>query len=206
MRPIIYKPGKRFDRLVVLERAGNSKGSQVRWRCKCSCGNVVVVLGSGLRKGTGSCGCRQRELIGAALRTHGQKDTPTYSSWCRMRQRCFNKDSTQYKWYGGSGVSVCKRWDSFENFLEDMGPRPVGMTLGRINPRGDYRPSNCRWESWKEQGSNRRNSRKIRFQGETLTVTQWSRRIGISQPLLHKRLFQLGWPVRRALIEPVHVF
>jgi hypothetical protein len=105
-----------------------------------------------------SCGCLQRETVGEIARTHGQSLTATYISWTGMKSRCFNKRQPNFQHYGAKGVTVCNRWLQYENFLADMGERPVGKTLDRIDPVGNYEPNNCRWATPMEQTHNRRMS------------------------------------------------
>lgn len=112
-----------------------------------------------LRTGhTTSCGCEQKVRTSAALTTHGASAarSPTYRTWKEMRNRCRNPAATQWRWYGGRGVKVCARWETFENFLADMGPRPQGASIDRVNPDGDYTPDNCRWATAKQQAETNR--------------------------------------------------
>jgi hypothetical protein len=120
---------------------------------------------------------------------HGSEENPEYQSWRHMIQRCNNPNDIGFKYYGGRGIKVCEKWrGSFESFLSDMGRKPDGATIERINNDGDYEPSNCRWVSNFDQQSNRRNNRKITFNGRTLTHSQWGRELGISRDLIGQRI------------------
>ncbi len=140
---------------------------------------------------------------------HGHKwaggASPEYISWRGMNARCKNKGDPNYVKYGGRGIKVCDRWRaSFINFLEDMGLKPEpSMSIERKDNDGDYEPSNCRWATTQEQANNRRSSVFIELNGKRQTVAEWSRETGISQQVLHARLKVHGWPLERALTEPV---
>lgn len=186
----------RFGRLVVTGRA---KRAGVYWTCLCDCGTSIDVDGRSLRCGkTASCGCLQRERARAANTTHGKSGTPTHNIWMAMRDRCGNKKSVRYSDYGGRGIRVCKRWQMFAHFLSDMGERPVGMSVDRIDNNGDYTPSNCRWADRYQQANNARSNKHIIWCGEALTEAQWSRRLGLKRTTLQHRL-RAGWPVAQAL-------
>lgn len=131
----------------------------------------------------------------------GQRPTATYSAWQAMKKRCCEPNHRSYKHYGGRGITVCDRWQTFDNFYADMGEQPPGHTLDRIDVNGNYEPSNCRWATAHEQSRNRRTNRLIEFNGETLCVVDWARRVGIHQNTLWQRIIT-GWPVERALTEP----
>lgn len=157
--------GRRFGRLVVEAKAASVRG-RAGWRCRCDCGQTLVVCGDDLRGGgTRSCGCLHHESVthNGLLTRHGHargRRTPEYRSWRGMMQRCYDQHCRAYKWYGARGISVCARWHRFEAFLEDMGSRPDGLTLDRIDNDGNYEPGNCRWVTMKEQLRNRRPRRE----------------------------------------------
>lgn len=198
--------GSRFGRLVVLAREG-SGSRPVRWRCECDCGSETVVAYKHLAYGgTKSCGCYREEVRAERARTHGHSGrgrTPTYITWEAIKQRCQNPNAVGYEIYGGRGIKLCERWQSFSAFLADMGERPPGSTIDRIDVEGDYSPGNCRWASKREQANNRRNARRITFEGQTHSVTEWARRHGMSRGVLFHRIFSSGWTMKRALETPV---
>jgi len=152
--------GDRFGRLVVIRLAYRDKRRQARWECRCDCGRTSTPGQSALNSGkTTSCGHHRKNFANVK---HGYSPvgrTPTYRSWSSMWTRCTNANAPDYKWYGGRGITICKRWKKFENFLADMGERPDGTTLDRKSVNGNYTPSNCRWATDSEQQNNRRNSK-----------------------------------------------
>lgn len=157
---------KRFGKLSVKFRATDIGIYPIKWRCMCDCGVEKDVSAANLRNGTtNSCGCLRAKVNGERFRTHGKTKSPTYRVWSGMRTRCTNPSSTNYASYGGRGIKCCERWKSFENFLEDMGERPHGMSLDRIDVNGNYEPSNCRWASPQEQAQNRRATKLINKDG-----------------------------------------
>lgn len=123
-------------------------------------------------------------------------------TWCHMHARCYNPKAANFDNYGGRGISVCERWHTFENFLADMPPRPDGLTLDRIDCNGNYEPSNCRWASRYEQVINRRCTHWLTFNGETLCLRDWGRKLGVPYQTIRTRLVK-GWNVERALTVPV---
>lgn len=123
---------------------------------------------------------------------HGLSKTRLYWAWSKMIDRCKNKKLKQYDDYGGRGITVCERWLSFENFYADMGDRPSGMMLERVDNDGNYEPSNCRWATREEQNRNRRNNSYIEYQGKRIQVTECARILGISKSAFLMRV-KRGW-------------
>lgn len=152
--------GKRFGFLEVLEETSKRVHRAVMWLCKCHrCGELCEVAGRDMKNGNvQSCGCVRKEHIRTLKLSHGMADTPENRIYRGLKARCNNKKNPAYPDYGGRGVVVCERWqESFENFYEDMGPRPSPKhSLDRSDNDGNYEPSNCRWVTRSVQNSNQR--------------------------------------------------
>lgn len=154
---------QRFGQCFVMRRFGSANDGRAKWDALCDCGTRFVVSGRNLRSGlTQSCGCYRIVSARAGHLTHGHtkregraKPSKTYQAWGAMHTRCYNPKTKNYKYYGGKGVIVCERWHRFENFLEDMGEAPVGLSLDRIRSSGNYEKTNCRWATIVQQNNNR---------------------------------------------------
>jgi hypothetical protein len=126
-----------------------------------------------------------------------------YWVWADMKGRCSNENHKAYKNYGGRGIKVCDRWMKFENFASDMGDRPEGGMLDRVDNNGDYEASNCKWSTRKEQNSNRRNCIYVTHSGENVTLAEYCRREGLKYRPIVKRIQDRGWPISAALSLPL---
>lgn len=173
----------------------------------------VIVLDRA-RKGWTSEMILERPVVPPRLR-HGYARKgqvhPVHSIWRDMIQRCTNPKSLRYETYGARGIGVVKSWLTFENFVRDMGPRPPGVgkggrslySLDRINNDKNYGPKNCKWSTSREQGERTTRSRLLTYKGETMILSRWAERIGISRVALHARIMVCGWSVERALSTPL---
>lgn len=149
--------GQVFGRLVVVGVVAPDRASgqiKTRWVCRCECGSEREFDASNVRRGVvKGCGCR----IKTGHQSHGMRYTPEYRTWNMMTQRCRNPKNHAWKHYGGRGVTVCDEWaSSFEAFYRDMGPRPPGTSIDRIDVNGNYEPGNCRWADAATQAKNQR--------------------------------------------------
>lgn len=204
--------GRRFGRLTVVEEADRRPGRRARrWLCRCDCGAVADVEQRSLMKGdTKSCGCLHREKaaqqaarMGAANITHGMVDSPEWLAWKNMHARCGDPSQRSYPRYGGRGIVVCERWQSFEHFYADVGPRPSPEhSIDRKDNDGNYEPGNCRWATRQQQARNRISNRLLAHNGETRCLAAWAESAGMKTYQLYRRL-RNGWGMAEALSVPV---
>lgn len=200
--------GQRFGRLTVVERVETLKAGETRWLCRCSCGRETITTTGRLRRGTcRSCGCLHSEAAkaqGHASMKHGATGSRLHRIWTNMKTRCRNKKNSNYPRWGGRGIAVCDEWlndfSAFQAWALANGYRE-GLTLDRIDNNGGYSPENCRWTTAAMQANNRRSSRRISCWGETHTLGEWSRKLGISACTLFYRLRRL--PPEKAFMLPV---
>lgn len=157
-------------------------GVQRTVRCRCVCGVEKDVPAHILKRGGSShCGCMMSAITTEMKTIHGMCYTPEYRTWSHLKERCSNPNNKDWPNYGGRGITVCKRWrDSFEAFFEDMGPRPDGHSIDRIDCDGNYEPSNCRWATNREQMQNVRHNVIVELEGESIALKEACRRLGLS--------------------------
>lgn len=211
--------GKRFGRWTVLNLAGRKRYAcagrscgavKIFWNCQCDCGKEGVVSGLGLKNGTSrSCGCLRVEIMiqgkhgFASRKKFGGRLHPIHNSWSAMWQRCTNPNSQDYEYYGGQGVTVCPEWKDFTVFARDMAASwKPGLTIDRWpNQKGNYEPGNCRWGTRLQQSRNSSRCHYLEFNGESLIITDWAKKLGWSRLTIHARL-KAGWSVKRTLTTP----
>lgn len=201
--------GDRYSRLEVigeLESVVNASGESMRvFRCLCDCGKEVSVRLKYLRNGGAkSCGCYREDMRRVNKKTHGMSHTTEYEIWSDMKKRCSNNRHAHYDRYGGRGIAVCDRWLKFENFYADMGIRPEGMTIERVDNDKGYSPDNCKWATYSEQARNRRNSLMLDVNGASINLTTAADSVGIHARTLLSRL-RRGMSTEDALTKPVRV-
>lgn len=194
--------GKSYGRLLVKELSHKHNGHKY-FLCLCSCGEITTVRSDHiLGSKTTSCGCYAKERQRDLHLVHGHSihgaSSPTYSTWQSMHRRCYSTTGTAYKRYGGSGISVCDEWKDFSVFLRDMGERPPGTTLDRINGNGNYEPSNCRWATSIEQSRNRKSV--IVIDGKLAIEEIY--KCGLNYSTVYNRL-RKGWTLHGATTTPL---
>jgi hypothetical protein len=191
--------GQKIGMLTVVKKALTIKNRRM-WECICKCGNTKIISTSHLNGGhVQSCGCLKKE------KNHGMSYTSEHYAWTDMIMRCTNPNKNQYKDWGGRGIKVCDRWlESFNNFYEDMGPKPgPNYSIDRINNDGNYEPSNCKWSTKTEQNRNKRSTKlnmiivnNIRDDfnsGKITNKSELARKYKISNTNLHNILENKTW-------------
>ena len=201
--------GEVFGRLTVLKRYGSRDG-RANWLCRCSCGALHETVSHALTSGhTTSCGCWKNERNRATPVVHGHASrlkgiTPTYRTWQAMITRCTNVSVKSYQDYGARGISVCTRWLVFENFLADMGEKPPGMSIERMDNEKSYEPDNCKWATKIEQARNTRANRFITYEGKRMTQVEFSEVIGQKRATVSYRM-RAGWTPEQIANTPVNM-
>lgn len=195
--------GRKFGRLTVLEYFGTRLDGFGRfraclWKCRCECGKETIVLANVISRGNvKSCGCLHIESLKNKSYAPSKVRTISYRRWGYMMKRCYDKGAADFKNYGAKGIVVCEQWHDPLIFIKDMGDPPDNSyTLDRINPFGNYEPSNCRWATQKVQQNNRTNNCRAILNGENLTSTQWDERLGLKSGTVRSRL-RGGWSMQR---------
>lgn len=184
--------GKQFGNLTVV-RGYKIVNSRMVVEAVCSCGNEREVRANSLKTGiVKSCGCLQPQVVAKRNFKHGLckgDKHPLFGVWSSMKARCYNPNAARFDRYGGRGIKVCDRWlNSFATFVEDMGPRPEGCSIDRIDNNGHYEPGNCRWATKVTQSRNTSVKRFIEFRGRRLRLVDWSRLLNVPISTLHLRL------------------
>jgi len=186
---LIDLKGQKFGRLTVIQRSLKVNQRFAVWDCICWCGNEKQAVGAYLRTGrTTSCGCLQKDRASKSNTKHFMTGTRTYHIWANMLQRCNNKNSPAYKWYGGRGIFIINTWLNFESFYEDMGACPDNLSIERKNNQLGYFKENCYWATPRQQASNTRKTVLISHEGESLCMSEWARRFGLNQSTISRRL------------------
>jgi len=195
---------ERYGRYSVIREVERKHGARMML-CRCDCGTERVIYLKNLKSGNStSCGCAGSESLSARNRKHGYAKTPTWHVWVSMRQRCSPAATgDNLKWYYNRGISVCDRWKDFSLFLADMGEKPDGFQIDRIDNNGNYEPGNCRWASPKENSRNRSNNTIIAHDGLSLTISEWAERKGWGRHVITNRI-RYGWPIEDVLGRPLN--
>jgi hypothetical protein len=198
--------GQKFNRLLVIKRAKKvDSGGRAFWECVCDCGNFVIAEGYGLKSGgVKQCHFCKIKQISIKNTTHGCSPTRLYNIWTNMKTRCSNPNYEMFNSYGGKGISLCSEWESFENFKLWSLSHGYNekLTIDRIDNSNGYNPDNCKWSTMKQQQNNRTNNHLVKFNGEILTLKQWSEKLNISYPTLLGRFYR-GWSATKALTTPI---
>lgn len=202
-KALIDMTDQRFGRLTVVGRESFCSG-KTKWQCQCDCGQSTVVIGQLLRNGkTRSCGCLRSDRAAETATRHGgyvgRKPTRTMRIWKNMIQRTCNPNCPAYARYGGTGITVCKTWQTFDAFVADMGEAPDGLTLDRIDNNKGYDPDNCRWSTYAEQNRNKSNTKLLTLNGRTQVAADWIAELELTDAQVYKRI-RRGWNDEEVLL------
>lgn len=199
-RPAVVVGG-RYGRWVVIEKLEEKTAfHETLYMCECDCGEKRCVKSGSLKSGRSkSCGCSTKDRV----TKHGQSRNSAACSWYNMISRCTNPNNPNYQEYGGRGIEICARWMELVNFITDMGERPKGTTLDRIDVNGPYSPENCRWASRKQQCNNQRTNQRVFYKGVEQTIGELCDRTGIKYNTLYGRIVKRGMPIDLAVETPV---
>lgn len=195
--------GARFGKLTVIGAGVPHPTDPVKTRvpCRCDCGAEVSPLANNLRSPKNCVACKS-ESMSKRFKTHGRSPKDVYRIWSLMRDRCRNPKNRGWRNYGGRGISICQRWEKFENFRDDMGPRPSPIhTLDRINNECNYEPGNCRWATRKQQNRNRSVTRWLTLNGETKPLGEWAENSPVRYTTIANRILS-GWNPEEAVFTP----
>ena len=189
MPPALDLSGKRFGRLVAVERMKRPGKPDWFWLCRCSCGRTSVRRGSALQGGVAiSCGCARADSLTTHGLTRRGQASPEYAAWTALQRRCDRPTHKQYSDYGGRGIRVCERWRTFAHFFADMGSRPSpDHSLDRIDNDGDYEPGNCRWATSAQQMRNQRYNRWVVVRGTRMVLADAAAMLGVNPSTVKRR-------------------
>jgi hypothetical protein len=177
----ILAEGQPYER-PTADGSKHPDGTQRTALCRCLCGTVRTIPVHTLKRGDSNhCGCMMGQITATRNTTHGMSYTPEHRCWAKLKERCLNPNGKDWPNYGGRGITVCERWrESFEAFYADMGPRPEGHSIDRIDHDGNYEPDNCRWATDREQAQNKRVTRFVLLNGEEVALREACRRLGLA--------------------------
>ena len=191
--------GKVFGKLIVIKKVGTDKKYNTQWLCKCECGNEKIVARDKLIIGhTTSCGCARKNFFKNLNKIHGLSHSRLWYVWYNIKNRCYRNTSKYYKYYGGRGITMCKEWlDDYQNFYnwaikngyDETAPKGA-CTIDRIDVNGNYEPNNCRWISMREQSRNKRNNKRISYNGETHCLKEWAEILSVDYKKLRDRMYK----------------